>query len=58
MKTINLGNGKVRLVPDKGKTLYCGLDKLEHSEAIVEQSKTRFFEEVSIESQGTTPRTS
>lgn len=45
MKITDLGDGKVRLQPDKGKILYCELDKQEHSEAVVTQDKTEYFTE-------------
>lgn len=45
MKITDLGDGKVRLQPDTGKVLYCELDRQEHSEAVVEQDKTKFFKE-------------
>ena len=45
MKQIELENGKVKLLPDEGKTLYCSLDKKEHSEAIIDPKYIKFFEE-------------
>ena len=46
MKPTELENGKVRLLPDEGKTLYCSLDKKEHSEAIVDKKYINNFSEV------------
>lgn len=40
-----LENGKVRLTPDDGKTLFCTLDKQPHSEAVVREENTKYFEE-------------
>ena len=48
MKIINLSNGKVKLLPDEGKLLYCDLDKKEHSEAIVDQEYIKYFSEVEV----------
>ena len=46
MKQDNLSNGKVKILPDEGKTLYCSLDKQEHSEAIVDPKYIKDFSEV------------
>ena len=43
MKQSDLGNGKVKILPDEGKTLYCDLDKKEHSEAIVDPKYIKDF---------------
>ena len=46
MKIVDLGNGKIKLIPDAGKMLYCSLDKQEHSEAIVDPKYIKDFSEV------------
>lgn len=46
MKIVDLSNGKVKILPDEGKTLYCSLDKQEHSEAIVDPKYVDCFTDV------------
>ena len=46
MKIVDLGNGKIKLIPDAGKTLYCSLDKQEHSEAIIDSKYIKYFTEI------------
>lgn len=43
MKIEDLKNGMFKLTPDKGKILYCDLDKQEHSEAIVREENIKYF---------------
>lgn len=45
MRIQKLEDGKIRLLPDDGKTLFCTLDKQPHSEAVIKEKNQKYFEE-------------
>ena len=47
-----LKNGMVKLTPDEGKTLFCDLDKQEHSEAIIKEENIKYFHQKEVDKDG------
>ena len=46
MKQIDLGNNRVKLLPDEGKRLFCFLDNEYHSEAVTKKENIKYFEDM------------